>query len=550
MAHIEQWYKNAVIYAVDVEAFIDSNDDGIGDFPGLTNRLDYLSSLGITCVWLMPFFATPNRDNGYDISDYYEIDPRLGTVGDFAEFLREAELRGLRVIVDLVVQHTSNEHPWFQAARKDRNSPYRDYYIWRDEPPENPQQKQIVYLKEEQDTSPWTWDDEAGQWYLHHFYDFQPDLNMANPNVQGEVSKIMAYWLQLGALGFRVDAAPYLGDQDASHDHASETTHEILRRLRDLVSAHNGQAVLIGEVDADPHELADFFGGGDEMQMLYNFYLNNYLFLAFATGKAAPIIRAVTMLPNIPHTCQWVNWVRNYDELDLERLSEDEQQQVYEAFAPDQSMRIYGRGIRRRLPPMVDGDRRRMELAYSLMFSLPGTPCLFLGEEIGLGEDLNLPGRNSVRTLMQWADTTNGGFSTCDPDKLVRSTISDGPFSYHTVNVVRQRNDPTSFLNWMHSLIWTRREMPEIGSGALDFCGTNYDAVLAHCLTLDGRVVLILHNLSGDECTVHVDAPDLCGQQRFEIFSDAQYNAGDSDSGDFALNPYGYRWFRIGTILR
>lgn len=549
MAHRENWYENAVIYALDVESFIDANGDGIGDFTGLTNRLDYLAGLGVTCLWLLPCYPTPNRDNGYDVSDYYGIDPRLGTLGDYAEFLREAESRGIRVLMDLVVQHTSDKHPWFKAARADRGSPYRSYYIWRDEPPDNPQHDQIVYLASEQSTAPWTYLDDAGAWYLHHFYDFEPDLNIDNIAVRHEIEQMLTYWLQLGVDGFRIDAAPYLGTTDASPDAAHSVTHDILRDLRSVVVANRGTAVLLGEVDARPDQLADYFGGGHELQMLFNFYLNNYLFLALASQEAEAIVRAFETLPSVPDGGQWVNWVRNYDELDLERLSTHEREIVYRQFAPRKDMRIYDRGIRRRLPPMVNGDQRCIRLAYSLMFSLPGTPCLFMGEEIGMGEDLALPGRNSVRTPMQWSAGPNGGFSRADSERLIRPVIDSGHFGYKKVNVADQRTNPESLLNWMRTLIWVRRETPEIGSGTCTFLEIDNPAVLVHRFEHDGRNVLIVHNLSGATVEVTLDLGHLADAGFITILSSSTVES-PKRGKSLELEPWGYRWYRIGDTLR
>ena len=549
MTHQEHWHKNAIIYALDVESFIDADGDGIGDFTGLTNRLDYLAGLGVTCLWLLPCYPTPNRDNGYDVSDYYGIDPRLGTLGDYAEFLREAESRGIRVLMDLVVQHTSDEHPWFKAARADRDSPYRSYYIWRDEPPDSPQHEQIVYLASEQSTAPWTYLDDAGAWYLHHFYDFEPDLNMDNIAVRHEVEQMMTYWLQLGVDGFRIDAAPYLGTTDASPTAAHAATHEILRDFRSLVSTNRGNAVLLGEVDARPDQLADYFGDGHELQMLFNFYLNNYLFLALASREAEPIVRAFETLPSIPNGGQWVNWVRNYDELDLERLSSHEREIVYRQFSPREEMRIYERGIRRRLPPMVKGDQRCIRLAYSLMFSLPGTPCLFMGEEIGMGEDLQLPGRNSVRTPMQWSAGPNGGFSRADAERLVRPVISSGHFGYKKVNVAVQRTDPKSLLSWMRTLIWVRRETPEIGSGTCTFMEIDNPAVLAHRFEHDGHNVLIVHNLSSETVEATLDLGHLADAGFITILSSSIVES-PKRGKSLELEPWGYRWYRLGDTLR
>ncbi len=363
------WYKDAVIYAVDVGTYMDSDGDGIGDFEGLRMRLDYIAALGVTCLWLLPFYPTPNHDNGYDITDYYGIDPRLGTMGDCVAFMHEAHARGLSVIVDLVVHHTSDQHPWFQQARS--GGRFRDYYVWTDDPPEQTS-AEVIFPGDEE--SVWAWDDEAGASYLHQFYRFQPDLDITNPGLRRELQKIIGMWLQIGADGFRVDAASRMLGREALQPEPAEQPHEFLRHLRSIVTARNGQAALMAESDVDVDALASFFGDGDEMHLLYNFWLDNFLFLALARGKAEPIARALEQLPDKPAVAQWANFVRNLDELDLERLSDSEQHEVYAAFAPERNMRIYDRGIRRRLAPMLGGDQRRIEMVYSLLFSLPGTP--------------------------------------------------------------------------------------------------------------------------------------------------------------------------------
>ena len=547
MARRDLWYKEAIVYAVSVETFFDANGDGIGDFAGLTQRLDHLSTLGVNCLWLLPFYPSPTRDDGYDVSDYYGVDPRYGTSGDFVEFVREAHLRGLRIVVDLVVNHTSDQHPWFQAARSDPNSRYRNYYIFRDEPVDNPKLKQVVYSRK--DHHPWTYDDEAKAYYFHRFYSFEPELNTDNPGVRGEIEKIVQYWITLGVDGFRIDAAPYLGDsiedrQDGAHP------HEMLRSIRDYASAIEGDIALMAEADVKPSLLPNYIGEGHEIHMLFNFYLNNFLFLAFAREEAEPIIRAYKTLPPLPRVGQWLNWVRNHDELDLERLSKQEREEVYRAFAPDENMRVYGRGIRRRFPPMVNGDRRRMELAYSLVLSLPGTPVLRMGQEIGMGDDLSLPERWSVRTPMQWTGEKNGGFSQADPDKLVQPVISSGPFSYEKVNVADQRLESNSFLNWMTRAIGTRRRCPEWGWGQFEPLRTDQDAVLAHTSCWEDGRVMALHNFSGKDLRVKVDYRYGEPQRCLELLSDQPYDKPHPGQHDFELGPYGYRWFRLGGSAR
>ena len=547
MIRPDLWYKEAILYQVDVRTYMDSNGDGIGDFTGLIEKLDHISNLGITCLWILPFYPSPGRDNGYDVTDHFGIDERLGNSGDFVELIREAHSRGLRVVVDLVINHTSDLHPWFQRARADPDSPFRDYYFFRERPPAGETVEQVVF--EPDSDGPWTYDDESGAYYFHRFYSFEPDLNMMHPEVQKVIKKVIEYWIALGVDGFRIDAAPYLGNQPGV-THLEEEPHELLRAIRDHASSLNGDVVLLAEADVDPRKLRADFGEGREVQLLYNFYVNNFLFLAFARETAGPIVRAFEALPDIPESGQWLNWIRNHDELDLERLSEDEREEVYAAFAPDDEMRVYGRGIRRRFPPMVDGDRRCMELAFSLLLSLPGTPIIRAGQEIGMGDDLSQPERWSVRTVMQWSAERHAGFSTSEREQLVRPLIADGQFGYERVNVADQRRDPESFLNWMVRAIGVRRECREWGHGCFEALSTDQDGVLAHTSVWNDGRVLALHNLSGTACHVRLDLGNLEQHRFLESFSDRNYECPAQQKNEFELGPYAYRWFRLDGTLR
>ncbi|MBA3294942.1 MAG: trehalose synthase, partial [Geodermatophilaceae bacterium] len=421
------WWKNAVIYCLDVETFLDWNGDGCGDLPGLIQRIDYLAELGITCLWLMPFYPSPDRDDGYDITDFYGVDPRLGNHGDFVEMVRTARDRGMRVIVDLVVNHTSVKHPWFRSARASRSSPYRDWYVWQDTAPTSGK-KDVVFP--DQETSIWTFDDKAGQYYLHRFYKHQPDLNVANPAVRDEVAKIMGFWLELGVSGFRVDAVPFFLDTAGIDSGAKglPDPHEYLRALRAFIGRRTGDAVLLGEVNLPHKDQQKFFGGteGDELTMLFDFIGMQKLYLALARSDARPLAKALLTRPKTSPDSQWATFVRNHDELTLDKLSDAERQEVFAAFGPQETMQIYGRGLRRRLPPMLDGDPRRLRMVYSLLFSLPGTPVLFYGEEIGMGENLAAEGRYAVRTPMQWTDGRNGGFSTAVRSRLPGPVVEGG----------------------------------------------------------------------------------------------------------------------------
>ncbi|GAB3617912.1 hypothetical protein GCM10027416_24690 [Okibacterium endophyticum] len=386
------WWKTAVVYCLDVETFMDWNEDGVGDFVGLAHRMDYLAELGVTCLWLMPFYPTPDRDDGYDVSDFYGVDGRLGHLGDVVEVLRMADDRGIRVIADLVVNHTSDEHPWFVDARSSRSSPYRDFYVWRDEPPED--EKQTVFPGEE--SGVWEFDEGSGQYYRHSFYSHQPDLNLANQDVRDEITKAIGFWLQMGFAGFRVDAVPFLLDTVSTADGFGDP-HAYLNVLRSFVSRRSGDGIFLGEVNLPREDQLLYFGGedGDQLTMQFDFLGMQKLYLSLAREDARPFAAALAERPAIDETSQWVNFVRNHDELTLDQLSEEERGEVFDAFAPEEHQRVYGRGIVRRLPPMLDGDPRRIRMVYSLLFSLPGVPALFYGEEIGMGENPDLPGRSA-----------------------------------------------------------------------------------------------------------------------------------------------------------
>ena len=538
----ERWYKQAVIYCLDVETFQDSDGDGIGDLAGLTSRLDYLARLGVTCLWLNPIHPGPNLDDGYDITDFYGVDPRLGTLGDFAELVHQAGNRGLRVIIDLVVNHTSDQHPWFQAARSDPASRYRDWYVWsKDEPSDR---RQGMVFPGQQDET-WTWDEGAGAWYYHRFYDFQPDLNMANPQVRAEVRKIMAFWLQLGISGFRMDAAPFIIELTRPSEPEARKQFGYLREFRELLSWRQGDAVILAEANAEREELLEYFGIGDRLPMLFNFLINQRQFLALARGDATPIVSALEATPSIPDSCQWATFLRNHDEVDLGRLSERERAECFAAFGPEEAMQLYGRGIRRRLAPMLGNDRRRIEMAYSLQFTLPGTPVLRYGEEIGMGDNLSLKERDAIRTPMQWTSGTNAGFSTARAKALHRPLISGGENGYETVNVEAQRRDTSSLLHWMEGMLRTLRECPEFGIGTCTPVDSGDPAVLALHHEAPGGLVLTLHNLSNRKRTV--DLGEQPGQEGtpLEMFADQPYEAVGPKLSGIALAGYGYRWIRL-----
>ncbi len=532
------WWKTAVIYCLDVETFMDWNNDGTGDFEGFAHRLDYLAELGVTCLWLMPFYPSPGLDNGYDVEDFYGVDARLGHLGDFVEVVRTAQDRGMRVIADLVINHTSDQHPWFLDARSSRDSPYRDFYIWRDEPPED--QPETMFPDEEEDV--WEYDEGTGQYYLHNFYRHQPDLNIANERVREEIAKVIGFWMQLGISGFRVDSVPFFIEQDGI-----EEPHDFLRSVRSYLARRSGAALLLGEVNRSYEEKLKYFGGpeGGELNMQFDFVGNQQLFLALARQDARPLSTALKSRPEISTEAQWANFVRNHDELTLDKLTDDERQEVFAAFAPEERMQIFGRGIRRRLPSMLEGDADRIRMVYSLLFSLPGTPVLYYGEEIGMGENLEADGRWSVRTPMQWTDGTNGGFSSAGSDELV-SPVVEGDFGPTHVNVVQQRHDEKSLLQFVQQLIKSYRVSAEIGWGQPSVLEQEHDAVLAHSLTGAEGQMVALHNLAEEPVTVALKIPGVDDSCRLvELLGDDDHQPNADGEIELQLGRYGYCWMRV-----
>jgi maltose alpha-D-glucosyltransferase/alpha-amylase len=540
---ITRWYRTGCFYSLDVGLFQDSNGDGVGDFQGLIARLDYLARLGITTIWLNPMYPSPRRDGGYDITDYYNVHHRLGSLGDFGMMMHEATERGIRVMLELVVNHTSDQHPWFQSARSDPDSPFRDWYVWSDtEPPDR--FEGMVFPGVENEI--WTYDEVAHAWYRHRFYRFEPDLNTDNPAVQEEIQKIAMFWIGLGVSGFRIDAAPFLieprkGPKDRPR-------FEFLRELREALSWQRGDSVMLAEANVSDEELRDYFGQADgtatRVLMVFAFRLNQALILALAREDARPVAATLRELPDLPRYGQWATFLRNHDEVDLGRLTEEERQEVARAFAPDPDMWAYGRGVRRRLAPMLGGDRRRIELAYSLQLSMPGTPVIRYGEEIGMGDRLDLPEREAIRTPMQWDGTRGAGFSSADPSQFAAPLVEDGPFSYKNVNVTDERLDPNSLLTWFERILHALRECEEIGSGDHEIIDAGPDSVLVHRAAGRAGTTLFVHNLANEPCRLKLGDLHDPDQAPLSFVADSDYGT-DVELDALDVAGYGYRWIRL-----
>jgi maltose alpha-D-glucosyltransferase/alpha-amylase len=542
MAIADLWYKSAVIYCLDVEKYQDANGDGVGDFEGLMRRLDYLQGLGVTCIWLQPFYPSPNRDNGYDVSDFYGVHPKHGSLGDFVAFMQQADALGIRVIIDLVVNHTSIDAPWFQRARAGDEF-YRDWYVWSDTRPKN-HKDGIVFPGQQKST--WTFDKTAGQYYFHRFYDHQADLNTWHPYVRAEIQKIMGFWLQLGVSGFRMDAVPFLIEKKgAGVEHQQD--FNLLKEMRDFLQWRSSEAILLAEANVPPDESLHYFGDeGDRLQMMLNFPVNQRLFYALATADTGPLIQALEETRRRPRNAQWVQFLRSHDELDLGRLTEEQREKVFEAFGPAKRMQLYDRGIRRRLTPMLDNDRRKLELAFSLLFSLPGTPMMQYGDEIGIGDNLRLPERECARTPMQWTVERHGGFSRSRT--VVRPVINDPVYGYRRVNVADQRRDPQSLLNWTERIIRMRKECPEIAWGDFTVLRANAPEVLILRYDWRDTSLVTMHNFSSRKQKVRMTVDASNGGLLVELFDGHHSKSHNDGAHRIDLAPYGWRWFRVGSI--
>jgi maltose alpha-D-glucosyltransferase / alpha-amylase len=488
------WYKDAVFYELHVKAFQDANADGVGDFRGLVERLDYVKDLNVDAIWLLPFYPSPLKDDGYDIGDYYGIHPSYGTIEDFQRFLDEAHKRGLKVIADLVLNHTSSDHQWFQRARRaPKGSPERDYYVWSDD---DTQYKEARIIFTDTEPSNWTWDPVAGQYYWHRFFSHQPDLNWDNPEVKEKMFEVMEYWLERGLDGFRADAVPYLIEREGTICENLPETHDILKEFRTRLDSKFPGRILLAEANQWPEDVRPYFGDGDEFHMAFHFPLMPRIFMAVRQGIRKPIVEIIEQTPEIPADTQWCMFLRNHDELTLEMVTDEERDYMYQEYADDPRMRL-NLGIRRRLAPLMDNDRRKIELLNSILFTMPGSPIVYYGDELGMGDNIFLGDRDGVRTPMQWSPDRNGGFSRAEAARLYAPLIVDSVYGYAAINVEAQQRSPFSLLNWMKRLIQVRKEHRAFGRGTIEFLEPENPHVLAYLREYDGDVILVVNNLSG-----------------------------------------------------
>jgi maltose alpha-D-glucosyltransferase/alpha-amylase len=538
------WYKDAVFYQLHVKSFADSNGDGIGDFPGLTSRLDHIASLGVDCLWLQPMYPSPFKDDGYDISDYTNVHPSYGTLTDFRNFLAQAHARGLRVIIELVLNHTSDQHVWFQEARSSRDNPRRDWYVWSDTD-DRYRGVRIIFLDTE--LSNWAWDPVSKAYYWHRFFSHQPDLNYDNPAVREEIWNVMKFWFDLGVDGFRVDAVPYLVEREGTSCENLPETHAILKDLRARVDLHFSGKLLLAEANMSPEDVRPYFGDGDEFHMSFHFPIMPRMFMALRLEDRKPLIDIIERTPSIPDSCQWAIFLRNHDELTLEMVNDVERQYMWDEYAKDPRARI-NLGIRRRLAPLMEGDRRRIQLMSGLLMALPGSPIVYYGDEIGMGDNVYLGDRNGVRTPMQWNSGINAGFSTADPERLWLPLVSNALYGYQAVNVESQQRNPTSLLNWMRRLIAVRRQTRVFGRGSIEFLKPDNHRVLAFTRTLGRETVLAVNNLSGTAQAVELDLSALAGAIPIEMFGASIFPRIRRDPYIMMLGPYDFYWCRLRRL--
>jgi maltose alpha-D-glucosyltransferase/alpha-amylase len=536
------WYKDAVFYEVHVKAFMDGDGNGVGDFAGLTGKLDYVRDLGVDCLWILPMYPSPLRDDGYDIADFYGIHPAYGTVEDFQKFLDAAHDRGLRVIADLVMNHTSDQHPWFQSARTDPASPFRDYYVWSDTD-QRYRDARIIFTDTEK--SNWTWDATAKRYYWHRFFSHQPDLNYANPAVQAAMLDVMRFWLDRGLDGFRCDAVPYLMEREGTTGENLPETHAICKEFRRVLDReYGGGRILLAEANQWPEDVRPYFGSGDEFHMAFHFPLMPRLYMAVRREDRLPITDIFTHTPPIPPTCQWCVFLRNHDELTLEMVTHEERDYMYFAYASDPAMKL-NLGIRRRLAPLMDNDRRRIELLNCLLLTLPGSPIIYYGDEIGMGDNVHLGDRNGVRTPMQWSADRNAGFSAADPTQLYLPVISDPVYSYQAVNVEAQEKHPGSLLSTMKQLIATRKRSPAFGRGDVEFLRPRNHSVLAFLRRHADETLLIVANLSGRTQPAELPLAAYEGTVPVEMLGGTRFPPVGRAPYFLSLGPHNFYWFKL-----
>jgi maltose alpha-D-glucosyltransferase / alpha-amylase len=538
------WFKRAVFYEIHIRGFADGNGDGIGDFVGLTERLDYLEWLGIDCIWLLPFYASPLRDGGYDISDYYSVHPDYGNTEDFAEFVEQAHQREIRVIADLVMNHTSSDHEWFKASRESPDSPYRDWYVWSDTD-DRYADARIIFVDTEQ--SNWTHDPVAGQYYWHRFFSHQPDLNFENPQVQDALLDVMRYWLDFGLDGLRLDAVPYLFEREGTDCENLPETHEFLKRVRKTIDDEYPDRVLLAEANQWPADVVEYFGDGDECHMAFQFPVMPRLFMSMRREEAHPMIDILEQTPAIPANAQWGLFLRNHDELTLEMVTDEERDYMYGEYARDPLMRL-NLGIRRRLAPLLENGRDDMELATAVLFSLPGSPILYYGDEIGMGDNIYLGDRDGVRTPMQWTGDRNGGFSRADFARLYLPPLMDPVYGYQAVNVEAQLRTPTSLLRWIHRFVALRKEHPVFGCGTYEALRPANLHVFAHLRTFEEEVVLCVHNMARSAQAVELDLSRFEGMEPEEMFGRTRFPRIGTLPYLLTLPGRGFYWFRLRKI--
>ncbi len=537
----KHWYQTAVFYELNIRAFCDGNGDGQGDFLGAISKLDHIKSLGVDAVWIMPHYPSPLKDDGYDVADYYGVHPDFGTAADFKAFIDAAHERNLKVIIDLVMNHTSDQHPWFQAARTDKNSPYRDYYVWSDSGSEYPETR-IIFLDYEK--SNWSWDETAGQYFWHRFYHHQPDLNYDNPQVHEEMFKVIRYWLDMGIDGFRADAVPYLYEREGTNCENLPETHEFLKKVRRLIDEEYPGRVFIAEANQWPHDLLPYFGDGDEFHVCFHFPIMPRLYMALKQGNRRVILDILRDTPAIPAGCQWMTFLRNHDELTLEMVTIEEREWMWQQYAPNPEMKS-NLGIRRRLAPLLDNHKGKWLILNGILMSLMGTPIIYYGDEIGMGDNIALPDRHGVRTPMQWDSSQNAGFSAAD--KTYFPVISDAEYGYERVNVANQENDPDSFLSATRFLLQVRKAHPELQRGEMEIWETADKSVFAYWRILDDERTLCLYNLSAEVQSVSLHFPELAGQGKLIdlLHEGRSWTLNDNIPPVLKMRPYASHWLYL-----